>query len=127
MSGQVSRGSIGAYQPDERAGVARLCWRVSGSDYLAGEGAYVSDRRWVKIVGLLRIAAATEVRQIVSQWDLWLLPWCVAADSACQDKVAAWLASRLGVREAISPVRLTRVIEAFEAQVRIEEKAEDRS
>ena len=25
-----SPGSVGAYQADERAGVARLCWRVSG-------------------------------------------------------------------------------------------------
>ena len=30
MSGQRSRGSVDAYQADERAGVARLCWRVSG-------------------------------------------------------------------------------------------------
>ena len=30
MSGQVSRGSAGEYQTDERAGVARLNWRVSG-------------------------------------------------------------------------------------------------
>ena len=31
MSGQVSRGSAGEYQADERAGVARLSWRVSMS------------------------------------------------------------------------------------------------
>ena len=30
MSGQVSRGSAGEYKADERAGVARLSWRVSG-------------------------------------------------------------------------------------------------
>ena len=30
MSGQVLRGSAGEYQADERAGVARLSWRVSG-------------------------------------------------------------------------------------------------
>ena len=30
MSGQVSRGLAGDYQSDERAGVARLSWRVSG-------------------------------------------------------------------------------------------------
>ena len=30
MSGQVSRCSAGEYQADERAGVARLSWRVSG-------------------------------------------------------------------------------------------------
>ena len=30
MSGQVSRGSAGEYQADERAGVARLSWQVLG-------------------------------------------------------------------------------------------------
>ena len=30
MSGQESRGPAGEYQADERAGVARLSWRVSG-------------------------------------------------------------------------------------------------
>ena len=30
MSRQVSRGSAGEYQADDRAGVARLSWRVSG-------------------------------------------------------------------------------------------------
>ena len=29
-AGQVSRGSAGEYQADERAGVAGLSWRVSG-------------------------------------------------------------------------------------------------
>ena len=29
MSGQVSRGSAGEYQADERAGVARLSWRLT--------------------------------------------------------------------------------------------------
>ena len=29
-SGQVSRSSAGEYQADERAGVARISWRVSG-------------------------------------------------------------------------------------------------
>ena len=30
MSRQVSRGSAGEYQADERAGIAQLSWRVSG-------------------------------------------------------------------------------------------------
>ena len=32
MSGQVSRGSAGEYQADERAGVARVSWRVSADE-----------------------------------------------------------------------------------------------
>ena len=35
MSRQVSRGSVGDYQADEQAGVARLSWRLSSR--LAGK------------------------------------------------------------------------------------------
>jgi len=92
---------------------------------LAGEGLYVSDRRWVKIARLLAVAAATEGRAEVAIWDLWLLPWCTAPDGPRQAAVAAWLAARLGVREALAPPRLSRVVEAFEAQVEAEGAASD--
>ena len=86
---------------------------------------YVSDRRWVKIVVLLRVAAASEGRAAVALWDLLLLPWITAPDAARQEKVAAWLQNRLGVREAFSPPRLTRVVEAFQAQLDAELQAND--
>lgn len=91
----------------------------------AEAGIYVSDRRWVKIVRLLKVAAATEGRRTVCLWDLWLLPWCAAPDAANQQALADWLASRLGVRAACSPPLLTRVVEAFEAQAKLEREAED--
>ena len=93
--------------------------------HFAAEQLYVSDRRWVKIVWLLRVAAASEGRAAVARWDLLLLPWLTAFDPARQITVADWLATRLGVREAFSPTRLTRVIEAFEAQLDAELKAND--
>jgi MoxR-like ATPase len=92
---------------------------------LAVEDVYVSDRRWVKIVWLLRVAAACEGRDTVSVWDLWLLPWCAAPDAARQEDIESWLAGRLGVRETLSPPRLTRVVEAFEAQLDVERNAND--
>lgn len=85
----------------------------------------VSDRRWVKITGLLRVAAAGAGRDRVCLWDLLLLPFCTAPDAERQARVAAWLAARLGVREAFSPTRLTRIVEAFEAQLDLECKAND--
>jgi len=85
----------------------------------------VSDRRWVKIVWLLRVAAASEGRAAVAPWDLLLLPWLTAPDAPRQAAVADWLAARLGVREAFSPARLTRVVEAFEGQLDAEQKAND--
>jgi len=93
--------------------------------HFAAEPIYVSDRRWVKIVSLLRVAAATEGRSEVALWDLLLLPWLTAPDAARQAAVADWLSARLGVREVSSPERLTRVVEAFEAQLDAELKAND--
>lgn len=93
--------------------------------HFAAEQLYVSDRRWVKIVWLLRVAAATEGRSAVALWDLLLLPWLTAPDAKRQAAVADWLAARLGVREAYAPERLTRVVEAFEAQLDAELSAND--
>lgn len=93
--------------------------------HFAAEQIYVSDRRWVKIVWLLRIAAATEGRTAVALWDLLLLPWLTAPDASRQAAVADWLAARLGVREAFSPERLTRVVAAFETQLNAERQAND--
>ncbi len=93
--------------------------------HFAAESIYVSDRRWVKIVWLLRVAAVTEGRSAVALWDLLLLPWLTAPDAARQAVVADWLSARLGVREAFSPERLTRIVEAFEAQLEAELNAND--
>ncbi|MFA6310021.1 MAG: AAA family ATPase [Sterolibacterium sp.] len=93
--------------------------------WLAAEHAYVSDRRWVKMVRLLKVAAASEGRPHLLLWDLWLLPWCVAPDAERQQAVNEWLLARLGVREALAPARLSRVVEAFEAQASLEQQADD--
>ena len=93
--------------------------------FLAATGIPVSDRRWVKTARLLRVAAASEERHRVETWDLLLLPACLGPDADRQDTVADWLASRLGVREAIAPARVTRVVEAFEAQLEAELNAND--
>lgn len=106
--------------PDEVAGLL-----VELRQWLAAEGRYVSDRRWVKIVRLLRTACACEGRQAVSIWDLWLLPWCIGTGAEDQAGVSQWLQHRLGVRQAHAPERLTRVVEAFEAQLSVEREAHD--
>jgi MoxR-like ATPase len=92
---------------------------------LASEQVYVSDRRWVKVAWLLKVAAASEGRASVATWDLWLLPWCVAPSLERQGAIDAWLAGRLGLEAGMAPPLLTRVVEAFEAQAALEQQAED--
>jgi MoxR-like ATPase len=93
--------------------------------HLEGGEIYVSDRRWAKIVWLLKVAAATDGRSKLSLWDLWLLPWCTAHDVAGQTALGDWLLTRFGMHGALSPPRLTRVVEAFEAQAALEQEADD--
>lgn len=118
----LARSAASVHLPD---GVADLL--IELRSWLEGteQRIFVSDRRWVKIVRLMKIACASEGRDAISDWDLWLLPWCVAAEPSGQDMVSGWLASRLGVCEAFSPPRLTRVVEAFEAQFAVEREAND--
>ena len=53
MSGQVSRGSAGEYQADERAGVTRLRWRVS--------------IRWAGRCGATQLASIRQMSRQVSR------------------------------------------------------------
>lgn len=93
--------------------------------FLQQQNQYVSDRRWVKLVHLLRVQAASDGRDAVSPWDLWLLPFCTAARLEQQAEISAWITARLGVDKPHAPERLNRVVEAFEAQLRVESSAED--
>ena len=126
----------GALTPGEREAITQAAGAVNVTAevaqllaelraHLEGGQIYVSDRRWVKIAWLLKVAAATEGRAELCLWDLWLLPWCTAHDAAGQAAVRDWLLARLGVREALAPPRLTRVVEAFEAQAALEQEADD--
>jgi len=132
-SGPHVTGALVASERDailQAAGEVRVTEEVSAllselRAHLQGGVVYVSDRRWMKIVWLLKTAAATEGRNELVVWDLWLLPWCTAHDVAGQAMVDDWLSNRLGIREALSPPRLTRVVEAFEAQATIEREADD--
>ncbi len=136
LDGRRTPEVAGALTERERDAIAQAAGEVKVTDevatllaqlrqHLEEAQVYVSDRRWMKIVWLLKTAAATEGRDELCLWDLWLLPWCTAHDVEGQATVRDWLLTRLGVREALSPPRLARVVEAFEAQASLEGEADD--
>jgi MoxR-like ATPase len=73
----------------------------------------VSDRRWVRTVRALRVAAASHGRAEVGFVDLWLLRWLLACDAAQVARIEAWFAERLGGARALEPRRLERVSQAW--------------
>lgn len=46
-------------------------------EYLQGEDIYVSDRRWRKIIKLMKVSAFTTGQNEVSNYDAWILPHCL--------------------------------------------------
>ena len=136
LDGRCGARAAGALGRAEREAITRAAAAVTPAAevaqllaelraHLEGGQVYVSDRRWVKIFWLLKVAAATEGRGALCLWDLWLLPWCTAHDAAGQAAVNDWLLARLGVNAALSPPRLARVVQAFEAQAALEQDADD--
>ncbi|GAA0835715.1 hypothetical protein GCM10009112_27900 [Marinomonas arenicola] len=46
-------------------------------DYLKVEDIYVSDRRWRKIIKLLKVSAFTSGQMEVTNYDAWIMPHCL--------------------------------------------------
>jgi MoxR-like ATPase len=100
----------------------RAC--VALRQWLAAQGAAVSDRRWRQCVGLMRTAAATEGRCEIDALDLWLAPYVASPAPDWVPRLAHWFAADLLQAVPQQAPWLTRAVEAFERQLQIEDAAE---
>jgi MoxR-like ATPase len=117
----------------ERGAVALAAEAVAlGADFLAGctalrawlasRKAALSDRRWRQIVGLARVAAASEGRLALDAMDLWLAPYVASAAPADVPALMAWFEDEwLALPPATAPW-LERAVQAFEKQLGIEQQ-----
>ena len=83
----------------------------------------VSDRRWRQLVTLLQLQAASRGANTISPWDLWLLPFVLAADPA---QVPGWTTLFLHAVARTEPLPLDgleRAVQAFDAQLDTERRA----
>lgn len=92
--------------------------------WLAAQGATVSDRRWRQWIGLMRTAAATEGRAEIDALDLWLAPYVASPSPDWVPRITQWFAADLLQAEPQQAPWLTRAVEAFEKQLQIEQTAE---
>jgi MoxR-like ATPase len=83
----------------------------------------VSDRRWRKVVALLKVQAASHAQQAVSPWDLWLLPFALAASPEQGEPIMQWFMHSVAQAVPLDVQWLSRATEAFEKQLEIELRA----
>jgi MoxR-like ATPase len=83
----------------------------------------VSDRRWRKVVALLKVQAASHAQEAVNLWDLWLLPFALAAAPEQGEPLVQWFMHSVAQAVPLDVQWLTRATEAFEKQLEIELRA----
>ncbi|MCY4325510.1 MAG: ATPase, partial [Betaproteobacteria bacterium] len=76
----------------------------------------VSDRRWWKVVKLLKTSALANGNDAVSIWDCWLLQHCLWSDNQQREKVYEWYASRVGAAAA-KPAQIVRFLNVWEKKL----------
>lgn len=92
---------------------------------LQAHGQPLSDRRWRRWIGLLRVAAAAEGRAEIDALDLWTAPYVAAASPEQVRALQDWFEAEWLQAVPQPAPWLTRAVEAFEAQLDIERSASD--
>lgn len=90
-------------------------------EWCSAEEIPVSDRRWRKIVKLLRISAASNGRDSVSIWDCWLLQHCLWNLPEERAKIYDWYSERVGASATLDPSKLTKIVISWEARLKTDQ------
>ena len=83
-------------------------------DFLKEKEIYVSDRRWRKVVKLLRVSAFTNGQSEVSLYDAWLLPHCLWKEPNQFDVLNQFYRERISIDSDFSPVKVTEILNKWE-------------
>ncbi len=91
--------------------------------FLAQQGIYVSDRRWVKIVQMLKIAAFSNQQTEVLVWDCWLLQFCLWETPEQQASIDTWYQQHLGTHQQLNPERINKLLQTWKNKLKEEQQA----
>jgi MoxR-like ATPase len=84
-------------------------------DYLTQQQMFVSDRRWHKLVKLLKVSAYSNERNAVSIWDCCLLEHCLWDEPQQRKIIAEWLQNHLGIGSGFNQARLEKLVQVWES------------
>lgn len=97
---------------------------VQARAWCARESVTVSDRRWRKLVALLKVQAASRGAVEVGLWDLWLLPFALATNREQVAALTRWFDDAVAQARTLDLQWIGRALAAFEKQYEIESTAQ---
>ena len=104
--------------------------------YLAAQNIEVSDRRWRKVVKLLKVAAYTNAQihsethtethteTKVTLWDCCLLQHCLWNTPAEQPIIQQWLSTQIGAGSGFKTERLEKLIATWESTLQADQNSQ---
>ncbi|MCG6233022.1 AAA family ATPase [Vibrio furnissii] len=91
-------------------------------NYLASQDIYVSDRRWCKLVKLMKVSAFTSGFTETSIYDTWILPHCLWEQPEQFEGLQELYKQLVTVNGKTPPSRLLQVIKAWEERLKEDQK-----
>lgn len=82
--------------------------------YLHQQDIYISDRRWVKLIKLLKVAAFTNQQSSISQYDCALLIHCVWIEPQQIDEIIHWFEIYLNLDFSDALQRFEKLVQTWE-------------
>lgn len=92
--------------------------------YLQQEDIYVSDRRWRKLVKLMKVSAFTSGFNQVSNYDAWILPHCLWQKPEQLEGLQQVYGEAIALSGDFSVDRVTKLLVAWEAKLKEDSKAQ---
>jgi len=93
--------------------------------FCIAEEIFVSDRRWRKIVKLLKVSAYTHMQDEVTVWDCWVLQHCLWNAPEQREKFYDWYVERVGASELTSYAKVATVVYHMEERLKRELQAQE--
>lgn len=82
--------------------------------FLQHENIYVSDRRWRKLIKLLKVAAYTNGQNTINLWDCYLLQHCLWHEPEQRQLITHWYQSQMGINGQLNLKTLEKLVHTWE-------------
>lgn len=93
-------------------GVLELCQKFR--EYLVEQGIYVSDRRWRKVMKLIKVSALTNNHAEANIYDAWILPHCLWDKPEQLEGLVDLYKKNIAIDADFSPKKLLTLVSACE-------------